>query len=76
MSEGQGVDDSSIPTAASRWGKSALDCLNTKYDRHGVTDFEFNGLVLPPELLASMFFSLQRLMIIRYRCYSQRTRTG
>jgi hypothetical protein len=54
MSAVQGVDDSSIPTAASRWGKSVLDCLNAKYDRQSVADFEFNGLVLPPELQTSM----------------------
>jgi hypothetical protein len=57
MSAEQDVEHSAIPTAASRWGKSALDCLNAKYDRHSVTDFAFNGLVLPPEVRASMIFS-------------------
>jgi hypothetical protein len=48
------VGNSPIPTAASEWRKASLDCLNAKYDRHVVTNFMFNGLVLPDEVQASM----------------------
>lgn len=52
MSVEQG-DDSPNPTAASKWGRSALECLNVKYDRKIVTDFEVR-LALPSELEASI----------------------
>ena len=46
--------DSPIPTAASRWKKETLDLLNAKYDRHHITPFEFEGLVIPDELQMGM----------------------
>jgi hypothetical protein len=46
-------NDSPIPTAASRWKKETLDFLNAKYDRHDITPFEFEGLVIPDELQKS-----------------------
>lgn len=44
------ADASEIPTAASAWTKNTLDLLNAKYESRSVTDFTFNGLVLPDEL--------------------------
>jgi hypothetical protein len=46
---------SSIPTAASKWSKSALDLLNAEYDRLMVTDFQFDELMLPDDIQNSMF---------------------
>jgi hypothetical protein len=42
--------DSPIPTAACKWKKETIDLLNAKYDRHYVTPFDFDGLVIPGEL--------------------------
>jgi hypothetical protein len=44
------INDPRTPTAASEWTKETLDSLNAKYDSRSVTDFAFNGLVLPDEL--------------------------
>src|SRR5947207_10274385 len=50
MPRQQGDANSSIPAAAARCKKETLDLLNAKYDRHDITPFEFEGLVLPDEL--------------------------
>ena len=50
-----------IPTAASSWTKSTLDLLNAEYDRHMVTDFQFEGLHLPDDLQNGMHSLLTAL---------------
>lgn len=47
-------NDSAIPSAASEWKKETLDLLNAKFDSRYVTDFTFDGLVLPDELQMGM----------------------
>lgn len=47
-------DNSAIPSAASNWRKETLDLLNAKFCSRSVTDFTFDGLVLPEELQVGM----------------------
>jgi hypothetical protein len=54
MPQKQQGSDSPIPAAASRWKKETLDLLNAKYDRHHITPFKFEGLIIPDELQKGM----------------------
>lgn len=55
------ADDSAIPTAASAWTKETLDLLNAKYESRMVTDFTFNGLVVPDDLQNGITHFLKRV---------------
>jgi hypothetical protein len=54
MSSQKQSDNSAIPYAASKWKKETLDLLNATFDSRSVTDFTFDGLVLPDELQRSI----------------------
>jgi hypothetical protein len=55
------ADDSAIPTAASAWTKKTLDLLNANYESRMVTDFTFNGLVLPDDLQNGITYLMKRV---------------
>lgn len=49
MSPHDQSDRSAIPPAASDWKMVTLDLVNAKFDSRSVTDFIFDGLILPNE---------------------------